>query len=200
MSFRRVRRWFYLFVDASRTFAVCWWRIIFFGRGSRQRDLAKSLYCNDYKVSQHGRERAISQFAQKLKRDEELRAKLWTLSGLRLIYHCKLSQACHADAINDEFSRGYPGSFNRDDTEAEPPESEVLNCLARLRMKPAPENDSSAKEEVPKKGGRMERHGHLDVRRRGVFVQRLLRRSGLGKSRRGATQSPTCGRRSRVAS
>ena len=55
------------------------------GRGCRQRNLGKSPYCNDYKVSVHGRERAISQFAQKLKRDGEIRARLWTLSGLRLV-------------------------------------------------------------------------------------------------------------------
>ena len=65
------------------------------GRGSRQRYFCKSLYCNNYAVSEYGRERAISQFAQKLKGGSELRARLRTLSGLRLVCPCKLSQSCH---------------------------------------------------------------------------------------------------------
>ena len=125
----------------------------YIGRGSRERGLGKSVYSNDFKVSQYGRERAISQFAQKLQRDEELRAKLWTLSGLRLVCHCKSSQACHADSIIEGFRRMYPGAFDRDDPEAEPPKSETLNYLARLRMAPAPEEDSSADEDVPVKEG-----------------------------------------------
>ena len=124
----------------------------YIGRGSRERGLEKSLYSNDYKVAQFGRERAISCFAQKLRSDEELRSKLWTLSGLRLICHCKPSQACHADSIIDEFRRMYPSAHDREDSDADPPKSEVLHYLARLRMFPAPEDDSSADEEVPEKG------------------------------------------------
>ena len=93
----------------------------FVGRGSGERGLGKSLYCNDYKVSQYGRERAIRQFAQKLQRDEELRAIQWTLSGLRLVCHCTPSQACHADSIIEEFRQAYPGANDRDDPEAEHP-------------------------------------------------------------------------------
>ena len=114
------------------------------GRGCRQRNLGASLFCNDYKVSVYGRERAISQFAQKLKGDAALMARLWTLSGLR--------QTCHADEIIREFRKLYPTAFDREDSESEPPSSEVLNYLARLRMESEPQDESSADEQVPEKG------------------------------------------------
>ena len=52
----------------------------------------------------------------------------------------------------EEFRRVYLGAFDRDDPEAKPPKSEILNYLAGFRMEPAPEDDSSADEEVPEKG------------------------------------------------
>ena len=61
----------------------------YIGRGSKQRRLAKSVFCNPYKVSQHGRYEAIRLFSQYLKGNETLRSKMWTLSGLRLICHCR---------------------------------------------------------------------------------------------------------------
>ena len=84
---------------------------------------------------------------------KKLRAKLWTLSGLRLVCHCKPTQACHADSIIEEFKRMNPSAYDSDDPEADPPKLGTLNHLARLRMEPAPEDDSSADEDVPEKGG-----------------------------------------------
>ena len=70
------------------------------GRGSRQRYLGKSLYCNKYKVSEYGRERAISQFAHKLKGD---------------------SQSCHADETIKMFCHAYPADSDRENPDGEPP-------------------------------------------------------------------------------
>ena len=124
----------------------------YIGRGCRQRNLEKSPYCNDYEVSVFVRERAISQFGQKLKRDGELRARLWTLSGLRLVCHCRLNQPCHADEIIREFRQAYPGAYDWENPDCEPPSSEVLNCLARLRLEPEPNDEPSADEQVPEQG------------------------------------------------
>ena len=173
------------------------------GRGSRERGLGKSAYSNDYKVSQYGRERAISQFAQKLQRDAELRAKLWTLSGLRLVCHCKSSQACHSDSTIEEFRRVYPGAFDREDPEVEPPKSEMLKYLARLRMEPAPEDDSSADEEVPEKGEGWRGTGPAMSLGEGYAAREYCDGQSLaspGRWQEGATQRPNCGRRSRDAS
>ena len=40
---------------------------LYIGRGSRQRSLAKSRYCNTFKVSDVGREMAIERFRETLK-------------------------------------------------------------------------------------------------------------------------------------
>ena len=124
----------------------------YIGRGSRERNLRRSIYANEYKVAQYGRSRVIQQFALKLRDGDELRARLWTLSGLRLVCHCRATQECHADVIFQEFRRAHPGAFDRDDADGETPTSAVLNCLARLRMEPEPDEESSADENVPEKG------------------------------------------------
>ena len=53
-------------------------------RGSRQRGLSKSIFCNTNKVSAVGRERAIQLFEKDLSGNSKLCERLWTLSGLRL--------------------------------------------------------------------------------------------------------------------
>ena len=65
----------------------------YIGRGSRQPSLVKSRYCNTFKVSQYGRSVAISSFCEALLGDRALYASLWTLSGNRLICHCRLSES-----------------------------------------------------------------------------------------------------------
>ena len=149
--------------------------------------------------------RAINQFAQKLQRDEELWAKVWTLSGLRLVCHCKSSQACHADSIIEEFRRVYPGAFDRDDPEAKPPKSEILNYLAGFRMEPAPEDDSSADEEVPEKGAGWRGTSPPMSVGEGYATREHCdggpwHRQVDGRWHGGAAQRPNCGRISRVAS
>ena len=50
---------------------------VFLGRGSRQRSLSKSRYCNTFKVSQVGRSLAISSFREALLADPVLLNSLW---------------------------------------------------------------------------------------------------------------------------
>ena len=54
---------------------------VYIGRGSRQRSLPKSRYCNTFKVSQVGRSIAISSFREALRADPVLLNSLWTLIG-----------------------------------------------------------------------------------------------------------------------
>ena len=68
------------------------------------------------------------------------------LSGARLICHCLLRQACHADAIISASSRGFPSAFDRDDPSSRAPSSSVLNRLAELRCEVVDEADSTADE------------------------------------------------------
>ena len=117
------------------------------GRGSTQRALTQSLFCNGYKVSVYGRKEAIWRFEQQLKSDPVLRETLWTMSGLRLVCHCKPTQECHGDAIIREFL----GAFDREASASEPPSSRVLNNLARLREEPEIEDDTSPDEGAPPK-------------------------------------------------
>ena len=39
--------------------------------------------------------------------------RLWTLSGLRLLCHCKPGQACHGDVIIKKFRDRYPSAYDR---------------------------------------------------------------------------------------
>ena len=123
----------------------------YIGRGSTQRVLTQSLFCNDYKVSLYGRKEAIWRFEQKLKCDPVLRETLWTMSGLRLVCHCKPTQECRGDAIIREFRQQFPGAFDREASASEPPSSRVLNYLARLREEPESEADTSPDEGAPPK-------------------------------------------------
>ena len=77
---------------------------VYIGRGSRQRSLPKSRYCNTFKVSQVGRSLAISSFRQALLADPVLLNSLWTLSGTRLVCHCRATEDCHGDVLIEEFS------------------------------------------------------------------------------------------------
>ena len=86
---------------------------VYIGRGSRQRSLHKSRYCNTFKVSQVGRSVAISSFRQALLADPALYNSLWTLSGTRLVCHCRASEDCHGDVLVEEFRKLYPAAHDR---------------------------------------------------------------------------------------
>ena len=117
----------------------------FLGRGSRQRGIAKSVFCNTHKVSVVGRNRAIQLFESDLSEDRNLLERLWTLSGLRLVCHCTPNQACHGDVLIRKFSELYPGAFDRLITTVSPA-AEVLDQFAALREEPPSDPGSSADE------------------------------------------------------
>ena len=127
------------------------------GRGSTQRGLTQRLFCNDYKVSVYGRKEAIWRFEQKLKSDPVLRETFWTMSGLRLVCHCKPTQECHGDAIIREYRQKFLGAFDREASASEPPSSRVLNYLARLREEksrqqtPSSQRRACAPKSVPRR-------------------------------------------------
>ena len=80
-----------------------------------------------------------------------LKGSLWTLSGRRLVCHCKSTQSCHGDVLIEEFVRAYPLAYNRNDLASEPPSAEVLDFVAKLREEHESERDSSPDEGVPGK-------------------------------------------------
>ena len=122
---------------------------IYIGRGSRQRSLLKSRYCNTFKVSQVGRSVAISSFRQALLADPALHNSLWTLSGTRLVCHCRATEDCHGDVLVEEFRKLYPTAHDRYQPCGSPPGHEILSFLARLREEPESEEGSSPDEGVP---------------------------------------------------
>ena len=56
--------------------------------------------------------------------DRVLYASLWTLSGTRLVCHCRASESCHGDVLIEEFKRSYPAAYDRSQQQAVPPEPE----------------------------------------------------------------------------
>ena len=105
----------------------------------------------NYKVAEVGRAKAISLFREHLCGDEVLYGSLWTLSGRRLVCHCKQTQCCHGDVLIEEFVKSYPSAHNRNDLASEPPSAEVLDFVARFREEPESESESSRDEGVPEK-------------------------------------------------
>ena len=125
---------------------------MYVGRGCKQLGLRRSRFCNTHKVSVHGRDAAIALFAESLRNDSSLCADIWSLSGLRLVCHCKLSQKCHADVLVDEFRSQFPQAFDRSVSGGRPPPAQTLNFLAKLREEPDSSEGSSADEGAPVRG------------------------------------------------
>ena len=122
---------------------------VYIGRGSRQRSLPKSRYCNTFKVSQVGRSVAISSFREALRADPVLLNSLWTLSGTRLVCNCRATEDCHDDVLIGEFRKLYPTAHDRNQPRGAPPSHEILSFLARLREEPESDEGSSPDEGVP---------------------------------------------------
>ena len=125
---------------------------VYIGRGSRQRGLSCSTFGNLFRVAAHGREEAIRLFGEKLSRDRSMLDSLWTLSGARLVCHCRITQSCHAGTVIEAFRRQYPYVFDRSSHSSIPPNSQVLNFLAKLREEPPEDEGSSADEGAPPAG------------------------------------------------
>ena len=73
-------------------------------RGSGQRRLAESHYCNPFTVAVCGRAGAIAWIGQHFLDDASLRSCLWSISGLQLICHCLDKEHGHANVLILEFS------------------------------------------------------------------------------------------------
>ena len=114
---------------------------LYIGRGSRQRSLGKGRYCNNYKVSEFGRDVAITKFREMLLQDESMFRSLWTLSGRRLICHCRPTERCVT----------YPNAYDRTAHGENPPEPRVLSFMAKLREEPDSDDGSSPDEDAPGK-------------------------------------------------
>ena len=97
---------------------------------------------------------AISSFRDALLGDRVLYASLWTLSGTRLVCHCRPSEPCHGDVLIEEFKKSFPDAFDRYRDHGVPPDSRILSFMARLREEPESDEGSSPDEGVrPKNSG-----------------------------------------------
>ena len=86
-----------------------------------------------------------------LLQDRVLYSSLWTLSGTRLVCHCRAGEASHGDILVEEFRRSYPEAYDRNDFNAIPPAPLELDFMARLREEPESDDGSSPGEGVPGK-------------------------------------------------
>ena len=83
--------------------------------------------------------------------DPVLLNSLWTLSGTRLVCHCRATEDCHGDVLIEEFKQLYPVAHDRNQPCSVPPGHEILSFLARLREEPESDEGSSPDEGVPEK-------------------------------------------------
>ena len=120
---------------------------VYIGRGSRQRALPWSRYCNNFEVSEHGRDAAIAGFRDMLLQDGALYASSWTLSGTRPVCHCPANERCHGDMLVEEFRRTYPAAYDRADCLGALPE-------ARVMLQGCEKNQKVMKARAPTKGYR----------------------------------------------
>ena len=83
--------------------------------------------------------------------DRALYASQWTLSGSRLVCHCRATESCHGDTLIEEFKRSLPRAYDRFRDRGVPPDPRILSFMARLREEPESEEGSSPDEGVPPK-------------------------------------------------
>ena len=124
---------------------------VYICRGSRQRSLQKSRYCNNYKVAEYGRDVAIAKFRDMLLQEKSLHKSLWTLSGRRLICHCRPSERCHGDVFIEQFREGFSNAYDRTVGGEIPQEPRVLSCMAKLRAEPEVTKGLAPDDDVPGK-------------------------------------------------
>ena len=80
-----------------------------------------------------------------------LYSSLWTLSGTRLVCHCRANEACYGDVLVEEFRKTYPSVCDRYKFNVTPPAPAVLNFMARIREEPESDDGSSPDEGAPTK-------------------------------------------------
>ena len=105
-------------------------------KGSKQRQLGRNIFFFDVEVPVYGREEAVRKFAEKIDSRRSLRGTRWKLSGCRLLCHCRFSQLCLTYEQKRVHREMYPGAHDRQSELHDPPPSNVLNYLHRLREEP----------------------------------------------------------------
>ena len=105
---------------------------------------------NNYKVAVHGREAVITLFERDLKNSPLLMGQLWTLSGCRLLCHCRKNQDCHGNVIIRQFGSIY-SSAHDSGVMAKASITDVLN-MAEVREAPESDDGSTAHEDSMPRG------------------------------------------------
>ena len=169
------------------------------GRGCKQRALVKSDLHNPYQVSEYGRGLAIQMFEQHLDSSRELLKLIPSLSGIRLVCHCKQHEDCHADALTKKFRKYFPDSFDRSSLVQRPPTASELDLLEKYREEPASDDGSTADEDSLPKGAGWQGTGRpmtvgLAIRLENTAMARRLPRQAGGPSQPVCTSSPRVGK------
>ena len=112
----------------------------------------KPLWCNPFKVSEHGRTIPVSKFEHHLRTDQDLNEALCQMSCARLVCHCRPGEECHADVTRTANREQFLDAHDRDEEKAKPPSAQVLNYMAKLREVLEQSDGSSADEGAPERG------------------------------------------------
>ena len=98
----------------------------------RQRGPLPSFWANRFKVSEFGRDRAVELHRSEVNKYPQFGRRIHVLSGKRLLCHCKTTEKCHAENLQDLFRKLQPHAFDPARSER-PPLSIELNILAKGR-------------------------------------------------------------------
>ena len=115
--------------------------------------------------------------------DRELYRSLWSLSGRRLICHCRSHENCHGDVLIEEFSKCFPDAYDRAADETVHPSPEILSFMSRLRKEPDSDDGSSPDEGVPHKFAGHRGHGKPSANWSRIHTAGDVRRPVIGISR-----------------
>ena len=126
-------------------------KIVYIERGCRQQGLTRSPYCNNFKVT-HGRLAAIELFEKHLLSSHTLLDQFWTLSGCRLVCHCRPEQECNGDVIIRQLALRYASAYDRNNSQSAAPKTDVLEYMAGLRETPDSYDGSTADEDALPRG------------------------------------------------
>ena len=85
---------------------------IYVGRGSKQRGLLPSFWANRYTLSEFGRDRAVELHTTGVREDLQYGRRVHELSSKRLLCHCRTTEKCHAENLQDLFRSLHPHAFD----------------------------------------------------------------------------------------
>ena len=111
-------------------------------QGAR-RELFPPFWANRYKVSKFGRDRAVELHRAKVQEDPQYGRRAHELSGKRLLCHCRTTEKCHAENVQDLFWELHPHAFDPSSSKR-PALSRELNVLAKAREDREEEAEANA--------------------------------------------------------